>query len=328
MIYPLICFIVLLAAELGYFWLARRFQIVDRPNSRSSHNRVVLRGGGVIFYLAVLLYSVTHDMAFLPFLAGLTIVAIVSFIDDIRGLPGWLRMVAQVAALLVAFHSSYSSLQPWQIVVFLIFFAGVLNVYNFMDGVNGMLALYSLVVLGTFEYMNIRMQPFVSHQLMLSLIFAVLIFGFFNVRTRARCFSGDVGSVSMGLIVIFLFMCYDAAVIDDGENLSFLSFTMVFLIDGVLTVAKRFLYGKNIMQPHREHLYETLVNDRHWPHLVVSAFYALLQLVINVGWFFVPDHNLYTVCVALFLTVGYGLFFFFINRKLQTESNPESASVS
>lgn len=317
MFFYIFSILILIALELLYFVVARRCNIVDRPNERSSHKKVTLRGGGILFFLSALYYFFSHDFAFLPFVAGLSLVAVVCFIDDIYSLPGWLRMIVQVAALLVAFHSSYGMLEAWQMIIFIVFFVGVLNVFNFMDGVNGMLALYALVVLGTFEYMNLFVQPFIDHDFMLLLIAAVLIFGFFNVRTTARCFSGDVGSVAMGFIVIFLFLQYDKAVTDDGENLSFLSFIMVYLVDGGLTVFKRLLYGKNIFLPHREHLYETLANDMNRPHLAVSTLYAALQLAINIGWFLVPDRNVYTLCVALLLILAYGLFFFFINRNYE-----------
>lgn len=314
MFFYILSFLVLLVVELAYFAIAKRFHIVDNPNDRSSHKKATLRGGGILFFLSMVYYSLTNGFAFLPFIIGLTVVAMISFIDDLHSLPGWLRMIVQAGALLVAFHSSYSLLQSWQVIVFIIFFVGVINIFNFMDGLNGMLALYALVVLGTFEYMNCCLHPFIDHKVMFLLIASVLIFGFFNIRGNARCFSGDVGSVAMGFIVIFLFLQYDKAVADDGENLSFLSFIMVYLVDGGLTIFKRFLYGKNIFQPHREHLYETLANDYHTPHLMVSALYALLQLIINTGWFLVSNRNLYTLCIALVLITAYGLSFFFLNR--------------
>lgn len=311
----IITIVALIVLEMLYFSVAKHFHIVDRPNDRSSHRRVTLLGAGVIFYLAILMFSLTHRFSYFYFLLGATILAVVSYIDDLRRLPSWFRLLAQVAAIALSFYFSISTLQIWQMILLVMMFAGVLNVYNFMDGVNGMLAAYSLVVVGTFSYINIAMVSFVSNDLLILLLVAILIFGFFNFRKNARCFSGDVGSIVMGFTVLFLLIRYDLALPDIGENVSYLCFIIVFLADGLLTIAKRFLNGRNILEAHREHMYETLVNDLHVPHLWVSAGYAVLQLIVNIGYLSVSDKNLYTFLVATVLVVSYGLFFFYCNRR-------------
>lgn len=315
MITTVLAILILALLEVVYFFVAKHFHIVDRPNERSSHKRVVLLGAGVIFYFAVLLYSLFHNMAFPQFLMGATLLAVVSYVDDLHPMPSWLRLMAQLGAVVLAFFAPMSTLQVWQMLLMVVFFAGVLNVYNFMDGINGMLAAYSLVVVGTFGYMDLFQVRFINPEFIAMVMAAILIFGFFNFRRKARCFSGDVGSIVMGFIVLFLLVRYDAAVADNGENVSFLCLIIVFLADGMLTIAKRFLNGRNILEAHREHLYETLVNEWQVPHLWVSAGYALLQLVINVGYFMVPDKNLYTFVIAFLLIVAYGLFFFANNQR-------------
>lgn len=310
--------LVLLVLELLYFLVAKHFHIVDRPNDRSSHHKVVLLGAGVVFYFAVLLYSLFHHMDFSRFLIGATILAVVSYIDDLRGLPSWLRMLAQVGAVVVSFYPSISTLQVWQMILLVTVFVGVLNVYNFMDGINGMLAAYSLVVVGTFGFINLFNVHFIDIDFIAIVLGSIVVFGFFNFRKNARCFSGDVGSIVMGFIVLHLLVRYDAAIPDNGENVSFLCFIIVFLFDGVLTIAKRFLAGKNILEAHREHLYETLANDLKVPHLRISASYAILQLIINVGYLLVDDKNLYTFLVAFILIICYGLFFFYCNKRKES----------
>ena len=313
--YYIITILALLAFELLYFWVAKRLHIVDRPNERSSHRRVALLGAGILFFFAILFYSCTHGFPFPRFLIGAALLAVVCYADDLRPLPSWLRMIIQIAAVVITFYVSLSTLQVWQMLLMVIVFTAILNVYNFMDGINGMLAAYSLTVVGTFGYVDLFIQPFVDFEFLATLLIALLIFAFFNFRTNARCFSGDVGSIVMGLTVVFLLTRYDAAIPDNGENVSYLCFIIVFLFDGLLTVAKRFLNGKYIFEAHREHMYETLVNDLHVPHLRVAASYALLQLVINVGYFLVSDKNLYTFVVALLLVLAYGLFFYYCNRR-------------
>ena len=313
--YYIIATITVIALELAYFLIAKKFNIVDRPNERSSHHKPVLLGAGIIFYLAMLFYSLTHGMAFPYFLIGLSALAIVSYVDDLHPLPSWLRLFAQLAAVFVCFWADINAIEIWQLILFVIVFAGILNIYNFMDGINGMLAAYSLVLVGTFGYIALFMQRFIDLEFLVTLLIAILVFGFFNFRTKARCFSGDVGSICMGLITLFLLVRYTNADSEPGMNVSRLCFIIVFLADGLLTIAKRFLSGRNILAAHREHAYETMVNELHIPHLLVSGGYALLQLIINIGYLTVTDKNLYTLIVAVLLVMAYGLFFFYCNRK-------------
>lgn len=100
----LIIFVLLLIAELIYFRIADRFNIIDKPNERSSHTSVVLRGGGIIFLIGMWVWSAFYGFQYPWFLAGLTLVAGVSFVDDIRSLPDSVRLVAQFAAAAMAFY--------------------------------------------------------------------------------------------------------------------------------------------------------------------------------------------------------------------------------
>ena len=313
--YYIIATATVIVLELLYFFVAKKFHIVDRPNRRSSHHRAVLLGGGVIFYLAVLFHALTQGMPYPNFILGLSALAIVSYVDDLRPLPSWLRLFTQLAAVFVSFWIDIDTLQIWQILLFVILFTGILNIYNFMDGINGMLAAYSFVVVGTLGYLDLFEHRFIELQLIATILIAIIVFGFFNFRTKARCFSGDVGSISMGLIILFLIVRYTQSVSLPGMNVSRLCFIIVFLADGGLTIAKRFLSGRNIFEAHREHAYETMVNDLKIPHLWVSSGYAALQLLINIGYIAVADKNLYTLIVAFLLVLAYGLFFFFCNRS-------------
>ena len=313
--YYIIATITVIALEILYFFVAKKFNIVDRPNRRSSHDRAVLLGGGVIFYLAVLFHALTQGMPYPNFILGLSALAVISYVDDLHPLPSWLRLFTQLAAVFVSFWFDIDTLQIWQILLFVILFTGILNIYNFMDGINGMLAAYSFVVVGTLGYLDLFEHRFIELQLIATILIAIIVFGFFNFRTKARCFSGDVGSISMGLIILFLIVRYTQSVSLPGMNVSRLCFIIVFLADGGLTIAKRFLAGRNIFEAHREHAYETMVNDLKIPHLWVSSGYAVLQLLINIGYIAVADKNLYTLIVAFLLVLAYGLFFFFCNRS-------------
>ena len=99
-----IIFVLLLIAELLYFRIADKFNIIDKPNERSSHTSVVLRGGGIIFLIGVWVWSLFYGFHYPWFLAGLTLVAGVSFVDDIRSLPDSLRLAVQFVATVMAFY--------------------------------------------------------------------------------------------------------------------------------------------------------------------------------------------------------------------------------
>lgn len=313
----IIATVIILVAELLYFALAKHFRIMDHPNERSSHTRPTLLGGGVVFFIAILCYSLFHNLAYPWFLVATTMLALVCFIDDLHPLPSLLRMVVQFAAtLLVLFQFQVFDLAVWKIVVVLIIAVGTINIYNFMDGVNGMLAAYSLVVLATLAYVNLEVSHFVDQDIIWFAILAVVVFGFFNFRKKAYCFSGDVGSVVMGALVLFLLGLLVQTTPTGKVELGYLVFIGVYLADGGFTVLKRMLRGENILLPHREHLYETLCNECKIPHLYVSSGYALTQLVINVLFFVFSDHTLYAVCVAVVLLLIYSGFFYFIKHHL------------
>ncbi|MCR4811286.1 MAG: glycosyltransferase family 4 protein [Bacteroidales bacterium] len=306
---------VIIAAELIYFAIAKHFGIMDCPNERSSHTRPTLLGGGVVFFFSILCYSLFHHLAYPWFLLATAMLAVICFVDDLHPLPSLLRMAVQFAAtLLVLFQFQVFDLAVWKIVMVMIIAVGTVNIYNFMDGVNGMLAAYSLVVLSTLAYVNINVSPFVDQDIIWFAIMAVVVFGFFNFRKKAYCFSGDVGSVVMGALVLFLLGLLIQTTPTGKVELSYLVFIGVYLADGGFTILKRMLRGENILLPHREHLYETLCNECKIPHLYVSLGYALAQLVINALFFVFPDHTLYAVCVAVVLLLCYSAFFYYIKH--------------
>ena len=314
----LVATLLLIAIELVYFAIAKRLNIVDRPNERSSHHTPTLLGGGIIFFLAVLYYSVTNHFAYPWLLLGLSLSAIISYVDDLHPLPSIPRMIVQFITLtLIMVELHAFGLATWKLVLHIVAAVAIVNIYNFMDGINGMLAAYTLVVLATLAYINGGVSCFVDNGLIVTPLIAVMVFGFFNFRSRARCFSGDVGSITLGCLVLLLIGRLIQSTPTNNVGLSYLVFIGVFLADGGLTILKRLLRGENILKPHREHLYETLANDFHIPHLYISAGYALLQLLINVCFFFVSDKNLYAVCVAIFLLLVYSAAFFILNNKIR-----------
>ena len=299
-----IIFIILLVfAELLYFRIADHFNIIDKPNERSSHTSVTLRGGGILFWVGVLFYFLMSGWHYPWFFAGLTLVAAISFADDVKLQSPIVRLVLQFIGLLLMSIQWQLFDFSWIIVVLVIVVSvGVLNAFNFMDGINGITGGYSLAVLASLWYVNNYVTAFVDNNLIYLVFLALLVFNFFNFRIKAKCFAGDVGAVSIAFILIFIL---GMLIIKTGD-LSYIAFLLVYGVDSVLTIVHRILLKENITEPHRMHLYQLLSNELKVPQLLVSTIYAVLQLLISFGFIMFYSVSLwYLVIVAVLLTVVY-----------------------
>ena len=299
-----IIFIILLVfAELLYFRIADHFNIIDKPNERSSHTSVTLRGGGILFWVGVLFYFLMSGWHYPWFFAGLTLVAAISFADDVKLQSPILRLVLQFIGLLLMSIQWQLFDFSWIIVVLVIVVSvGVLNAFNFMDGINGITGGYSLAVLASLWYVNNYVTAFVDNNLIYLVFLALLVFNFFNFRIKAKCFAGDVGAVSIAFILIFIL---GMLIIKTGD-LSYIAFLLVYGVDSVLTIVHRILLKENITEPHRMHLYQLLSNELKVQQLLVSTIYAVLQLLISFGFIMFYSVSLwYLVIVAVLLTVVY-----------------------
>lgn len=304
--YYLFVALVLVVAELIYFRVADKCNIIDKPNERSSHTRITLRGGGIIFYIGVLYYFLTNGFAYPWFMLGLTGIAAVSFADDVRSVSQRTRLVVQFASMALMFVEwGIGGMPWWWAVVALVFCTGIINAYNFMDGINGITGGYSLVVLGGLAYVNAQVVPFADGRLIGVAMLAAAIFCYFNFRRRAKCFAGDVGSVSIAFVILFLL---GRLVMVTGD-LSYLVFLAVYGVDSVLTIVHRLMLGEDIGQPHRKHMYQLMANELRMPHTLVSALYMGIQGGIIAGYLAIPSHGyLYLAgCVAC-LAIVYVLF--------------------
>ncbi len=275
---------ILLAAalfilEIGYFKLADHFNIIDKPNERSSHTSITLRGGGIIFYFGVLAWFVISGFQNPYFFAGLTAITFISFVDDIRTLSNKIRLVVQFGAMALMFYDVGIFREAWWLwILALVICTGILNAYNFMDGINGITAAYSITVVVLLGLVNHQVN-FIDQDLIWYTGIAVAVFAFFNYRQRAKCFAGDVGSTSIAFIIIFLL----AILILQTGNPIYLLFLTVYGLDAVWTIIRRVMKGENISQAHRSHLYQYLVNEHKANKLVVSGAYGVVQLFIGLG---------------------------------------------
>lgn len=318
----LIIVVVLLLAELIYFRIADRCNIIDKPNERSSHSTIVLRGGGVIFTVSMLVWvglqGILSDwgsvLNYLPFLIGLVIISSVSFIDDIRSLPDSVRLVAQFLAMgLMFWNLGIMHWNMWWIVLIaLVVFVGATNIINFMDGINGITAGYSLAVLLPLLLLNNKVdEPFVLNSFLVVAILGVLVFSWFNFRPRgkAKCFAGDVGSVGIAFIMLFAV----GLLILKTNDITWLTFLLVYGVDGCCTILHRIMLHEHLGEAHRKHAYQLMANELGMSHIVVSLLYMALQLAISlVMIYLIPNtplaHWIYLVAVLIVLAAAYLLF--------------------
>ena len=314
----LIIAIVLLVAELLYFKIADHFNIIDKPNERSSHSTIVLRGGGVIFTLSVIAWAVMmigqgNDISsYIPFLVGLLMVAGVSFWDDVHSLPDSLRMVVQIIAFMLMFWSlGLMQWSMWWVTPIALFFCvGATNIINFMDGINGITEAYALAMLIPIMLLN-RDMAFIEESYLIVAIIGLLVFSIFNFRPKgkAKCFAGDVGSIAIAFIILFALGKLMLAT----EDITYGIFYLLYGIDGSMTIFHRIMLHENLGQAHRKHAFQLMSNELKIGHVKVSLIYMVLQLVVSFGFIYLcPNtilaHWIYLICAALVLAVGYVLF--------------------
>jgi UDP-N-acetylmuramyl pentapeptide phosphotransferase/UDP-N-acetylglucosamine-1-phosphate transferase len=274
-----VVFIALAGGMLIYFKLAVRFQIIDRPNERSSHRIPTVRGGGIVFMLALLMWFVVEGFSYPWFIGSALLLAVISFMDDINHLPALVRSTGQLIAFsLMGVQAGLFDQSAWLIGVTLIIGIGAVNAFNFMDGINGITGLYSLVNVATLYFINCFIISFTSTTLIIYILLSVVIFLFFNFRPRARCFAGDVGSVTLAFIQIFLILQVIYATGNYGWSLLFL----LYGIDSIVTIIYRLKRKENIFKAHRSHLYQYFSNELGVPHLIMSLLYGIIQLLCNV----------------------------------------------
>ena len=320
--------VLLVAAELIYFRIADKCNIIDKPNERSSHSTIVLRGGGIIFAISMIVWLILQMVQgewcmvqnYLPFMVGLVLICGVSFIDDIRSLPDSVRLVAQFVAMILMFYQlDMLHLDMWWAVILaLIVCVGASNIINFMDGINGITGAYAMASLIPLYLINSAtglsaqgVSEFVDESLIITVMLADLVFCYFNFRPRgkAKCFAGDVGSLGIAFILLFMI---GSLVMATGD-VTYLIFLVVYGVDGVLTICHRIMLHENLGQAHRKHVFQLMANELKMSHITVSLLYACLQLAISLVFIYlVPNtilaHWTYFLGSIVVLSVAYVLF--------------------
>ena len=314
-------FLILFVLALVYFKIADRYNIIDKPNHRSAHTEITLRGGGVIFPIAFLLYaasyffrenSILSPQNYLIFGIGLLAICTISFIDDILDLSSKIRLVFHFlsVSLLLYFINVLQLLPIWAIPILYILIIGILNAYNFMDGINGITGLYSLVILGSLLYVNQYVIEFTDINFIIYPLIACLVFLFFNFRKKAKCFMGDVGSMG----IVFWIIALIGLLILKTENFKYLFFLTIYGVEVVFTILERLKLKENIFEAHRRHLYQLFANEKKVSHLIISSFYAMIQLLINV---FLINSNFNLLFISLIVLIPIIIIYLFLKNDLK-----------
>ncbi len=328
--------IYLLAAILGcviYYKWAQKKQIVDTPNERSSHTHQPIRGMGVVFPILFALSSIhvwltggeylyegsplfpTYQaLGVLWIGSGVLLIGLTGYLDDRIDLRSYVRLPLYTLSTLIAL---VPIIVTWDngfipILVIVVLIIGIINTYNFMDGINGITGFYSIVLLGTvyylFELTHISVYIGGFSSIIVFAITFLLVFGFFNFRSKALAFLGDAGSVSLGLSACILLVW--AGVLH--QRMDVIVLLLVYGVDSVGTIILRIFRKENIFKAHRSHLYQDLVHIKGLSHLKVALLYALVQLIINIQYIVYFEYK----NIVLYIYLGGLISIYVICKKL------------
>lgn len=290
---------VLAALIVIYFRVADKYDIIDKPNQRSSHKTPTIRGGGIIFPIAILLLGFLNSFYFPYLTIAVLLSGLISFVDDIRDMPRIMRFGVHLLAAALLLHEAYILTMPTVLVILaVVFVVGVINAYNFMDGINGITGFYSLAILLPLMWTEADEHIF---ELEIVVLIALLIFLFFNARKRARCFAGDVGSVTIAVIISYLI----TQRVIETEDYKYMGFLSLYVVDTAVTIVQRAIAGEKIFEAHRRHLFQVMSNELKTPHMVVALSYGILQLLMNAA---IVNTNLGVLGIIAFYVVMFLLY--------------------
>ncbi len=317
----LIIFVLLIISELIYISIARRFKIGNEVTPRSSHKEFKVSGGGIIFSISLILFHILYHGSvpntYHIMLIGACILALISFYDDIKNSAPWFRLTLHIIVVALLFKQLMFNDYYDVFLLLLICGVGFINAFNFMDGINGILTGYTLVTLISLLYYSYHVPVIYIdffQSFIIVLIIATVVFGFFNFRKNAVCFSGDVGSIVMGFFILYLVSEF---ILSTG-NASIIIFLIVYAIDSVFTIFQRLFAGENIFQSHRLHLYQILANQCNITHYKIALFYSMIQLGINIGYLIISDELKWTYFIVITITLT--ILYFIIKRILNKVS--------
>jgi UDP-N-acetylmuramyl pentapeptide phosphotransferase/UDP-N-acetylglucosamine-1-phosphate transferase len=177
-----------------------------------------------------------------------------------------------------------------------------------MDGINAITGFYSIVVIVGFLYYDLFIIDFINEKLLLFNLIALAVFGFYNFRKKAKFFAGDIGSITLAMIILFTsFSFYKVT-----QSPLVLLFLAVYGVDSLMTILVRKRLKEKLSEAHRHHLYQKLVDNEKYSHIKVSGIYAIIQavlIVLTIVLFSLPIYSqwIFTLIILLLLVILYFL---------------------
>ena len=283
--------------------LLRRLAVIDQPGARRLHAHAVVRGGGLMIVLLMLMALLLQPLPGFSaewLLLALIMVAVTGLADDVHGLSAWLKLPllaaaagllvlaagsehawlsAQLPAELPAWLPNWMAQQSWLLsgllVVAVLWF---INLFNFMDGSNGLTATQTILSCAGLLLFADPLALSGAGLATLSWLLLTITLGFLPWNfPRARMFLGDVGSLSLGLLLAALLL---AALKVHAISLPMaLLLPAVFIVDATATLCLRLFKGRKWYQAHTDHAYQQLVL-RGWSHAQVWWLYLLANVLL------------------------------------------------
>ena len=303
----LVCSACLFVFLLVYIWLAEKYVWKDIPNYRSSHHIPTVTGGGIVLPVSLISWSILQTSFQMNFLIPLILLSLLGLLDDQFDLPFTIRLFVQsISCIYLIYHTSLDNYSIYTLIFSLLFLVGWINAFNFMDGINGIIGINGLVTLSSLWFINEYQCQFVRPQIIEVSFIALVVFGFFNFRKKAKCFAGDIGSLSLAFLLGYLMIIL---VQKSGNPLFGLMFSL-FGMDVGLTLFERLIRKENILKAHRSHLYQLYANENGRSHISVSFVYGIIQLFINISLIWSVSLNIrerwiYAISVVLILCLIY-----------------------
>ena len=323
--------------------IGHRRQIMDHPGHRSSHSVAVPRTGGIAIMLGMLIAAAAFGDFTFPFVLGMgsvAIIAAVSLLDDVITIPSVPRLIVHLGVTtalvwlagleLTHIELPYLSLHlPWWagMAVAVLFVAGFVNFFNFMDGINGIGAAQGVV--GGLALAGLLLLGGGRNSVVIALAVGGACVGFLPHNfPKARLFMGDSGSTILGYVLAALTLV--GAERTDYPWAAFVLPLGVFLYDALFTLFKRAFRGENVVKPHREHHYQLLIRCG-WTHTRTALLQVALMLLCAGGAFVYAFGGqavrLATLSVLLATAVGYSIlvhrYFRGHRQDAQTDASPD-----
>lgn len=299
-----------------------RWGFGDFPNDRSSHTNAIPKGGGVGLLATCVLCSVLLKFP-LWFTLSATIVSLISFYDDKNEISPLLRLCIQFSCSMIFFIAYVNIKQDFLLFALLpplaLYIVGTTNLYNFMDGINGIAALTGIIafcMLALYGHSSGTKKEYVIFCLCIS--FACVGFLPFNL-VNAKVFMGDVGSILLGYLFAIMAVLMSSNIVD---FICMTGFLFMFYADEITTMVVRIRNGDQIGRAHRKHIYQLLVNEHGIKHWTVSLLYSAIQIMICLTIIVLKNSGAFLVLAVLLL---FFLIFYLISIFIRASSKMKIA---